>query len=289
MTTVGVIGLGRMGLPIAVNLIERGFPVVGYRRNPTPEIAEAGIEVAASPADLAARVEVVLSILPGIEALREVVLGPRGTLLELRPGTVHIEMSTLDVAEKTAVRDRVRDAGGDLLDAPISGSPSMVAPRMATTFASGSAESIDAVADVLAAIAGPWVRAGEFGQGVHFKYIANLLLAVHTVAAAEAFALARRSGLDLEVVQRTIDESIGGSMVFRRFGPRMRAREWQPAPGPIETLHAITEQIAEHGRRCGVRTPTFDAAKQVFDDAFADGWGRLDVSSVHDRLLPPAD
>ena len=282
-----MIGLGRMGLPIAVNLLERGFDVVGYRRHQGPEIAEAGITPTRSPADLAARSDVVLSILPGIDAVREVVLGPCGTLTALRPGTVHIEMSTVDVTEKAAVRDRVQEAGGDLLDAPISGSPSMVAPRMATTFASGRTESVERVADVLAAISGPWVPAGAFGQGVHFKYIANHLLAVHTVAAAEAMAMARRSGLDLDVVQRTIDESIGGSMVWRRFGPRMRKREWLPAPGPIETLHAILEQIAAHGRRLDVRTPTFDAAKQEFDAAVADGWGRLDIISVHDRLCDP--
>lgn len=285
MTTVGVIGLGRMGLPISMNLIERGFDVVGYRRTMGPEVAEAGIAPATSPAELAARSDVVLSILPGIDAVREVVLGPAGTLTTLRPGTVHIEMSTLDVADKAAVRDRVREAGGDMLDAPISGSESMVAPRMATTFASGRAESVEKVADVLAAISGPWVPAGEFGQGVHFKYIANHLLAVHTVAAAEALAMARRSGLDLDVVQRTIDESIGGSMVWRRFGPRMRNREWKPARGPIDMLHAILEQIAEHGRKLDVRTPTFDAAKQEFDRAVADGWGELDIISVHDRLV----
>lgn len=287
MTTVGVIGLGRMGLPISVNLIERGFDVVGYRRSVGPEIAAAGISVAASPADLAARSDVILSILPGIDAVREVVLGPSGTLTALRPGTVHIEMSTLDVADKAAVRDRVQEAGGDMLDAPISGSESMVAPRMATTFASGRAESVEQVADVLAAISGPWVPAGAFGQGVHFKYIANHLLAVHTVAAAEALAMARRSGLDLDVVQSTIDESIGGSMVWRRFGPRMRNREWTPARGPIDMLHAILEQIAEHGRTLDVRTPTFDAAKREFDQAVADGWGELDIISVHDRLIDP--
>ncbi|MGI5132946.1 NAD(P)-dependent oxidoreductase [Pseudonocardia sp. CA-107938] len=289
MTTVGVIGLGRMGLPIAINLIERGFDVIGYRRHPGPEFAAAGVAPADSPADLAARSDVIVSILPGIDAVREVVLGPSGTLTALRRGTVHIEMSTLDVQAKAAVRDLVQEAGGDLLDAPISGSPSMVAPRMATTFASGNAESVEAVAEVLAAISGPWVPAGEFGRGVHFKYIANHLLAVHTVAAAEAMAMAKRSGLDLDVVQRTIDESIGGSAVFRRFGPRMRKREWSPAPGPIDTLHAILEQIAEHGRRLGVRTPTFDAAKREFDLAVADGWGQLDVSSVHDRLADAED
>ncbi|MER5348475.1 NAD(P)-binding domain-containing protein, partial [Streptomyces mirabilis] len=98
MTTIGVIGLGRMGLPIAENLIERGFGVVGYRRHPSPELVAAGGVVADSPASVAARADVLLSILPDIEAVREVVAGPQGTLKSLRPGMVHIEMSTTNTA-----------------------------------------------------------------------------------------------------------------------------------------------------------------------------------------------
>ncbi|MTD54389.1 NAD-binding protein [Amycolatopsis sp. RM579] len=284
MTRVGVLGLGRMGLPIARNLLDKGFEVIGYQRRPSPDLISAGGTQADSPADLAARADVLLSILPDIDAVRAVVSGPEGTLKSLRPGTVHIEMSTIDVAEKAKVRDLVQQASGDLLDAPISGSPSMVPPRLATTFASGKGESIDAVADVLAAISGPWVRAGEFGSGAHFKYIANLLLAVHTVAAAEAMSLADKAGLDLELVQRTLDESIAGSMVWKRFGPRIRSREWLPAPGPIETLHEILVQIDAYKQEVGSRTPMFDVAKALYDDAMAHGRGHLDVSSVRDQL-----
>jgi len=289
---IGVIGLGRMGLPISENLLERGFAVVGYQRHPSAELVALGGTLAGSPADLAAQADVVLSILPGLDAVRDVIAGPSGTLKALRPGTVHIEMSTTDVAGKAALRDLVRAVGGDLLDAPISGSPGMVRPRLATTFASGAPGAIDDVADVLEAISGAWVRAGEFGCGAHFKYVANLLLAVHTVAAAEAMALARCAGLDLEVVQRALDESIGGSMVLKRFGPRMRQREWLPAPGPIETLHAILEQIQPYARDVGVLTPTLDSAKRLFDEAVASGRGHLDVSSVYDQVLAagvPAD
>ena len=288
MTTVGVIGLGRMGMPIAENLMERGFTVIGYRRHGSPELAAAGGRVASSPAEMAAEADVLLSILPDVQAVKDVVFGPNGTLARLRPGTVHIEMSTLDVEAKRSIQNQVRLAGGDLLDAPISGSPSMVRPRMATTFASGDDTSIDRVAGVLAAISGPWVRAGEFGSGAHFKYVANMLLAVHTVAAAEAMALARKAGLDLSVVQETIDDSIGGSMVWKRFGPRMRARQWLPAPGPIETLHSILEQIDSYARGVGAVTPMFDAAMAVFGRAVADGWGHLDVASVHDQLAGEA-
>ena len=104
---------------------------------------------------------------------------------------------------------------------------------------------------MLDAISGPWVYTGAFGTGARMKYIANLLLAVHTVAAAEAMALARRSGLDLDLVQRTLDDSIAASAIWRQRGPVMRARAWSPAPGPITTLQPILEQIEDYAAAAG--------------------------------------
>jgi 3-hydroxyisobutyrate dehydrogenase len=284
MHRVGVIGLGKMGLPIARNLIERGFQVTGYRRRGSPELSAAGGTVAGSAADLAASADVLLSIVPDAAAVRDVICGTAGTLAGLRPGTIHIEMSTIGIADKSRLRDAVRAQGGDLLDCPISGSPSMVAPRLATTFASGEQASVDAVRPVLDAISGPWVYTGAFGTGARMKYIANLLLAVHTVAAAEALALARRSGLDLELVQRTLDGSIAGSAIWTQRGPVMAQRAWSPAPGPVATLHPILEQIQDCAAAAGLPTPVFAAAKEIFDRALADGWGDLDIACVHDQI-----
>ena len=102
MQRVGVIGLGKMGLPIARNLMEHGFAVIGYRRSGSAELAEAGGTVAASAAEVAAQADVLLSIVPDTAAVADVVCGDAGTLADLRPGTVHIEMSTVDVARKSA-------------------------------------------------------------------------------------------------------------------------------------------------------------------------------------------
>jgi 3-hydroxyisobutyrate dehydrogenase len=137
---------------------------------------------------------------------------------------------------------------------------------------------------VLDAVAGPWVYTGAFGTGAQLKYIANLLLAVHTAAAAEAMALARASGLDLELVQRTLDNSIASSAIWKQRGPMMAERAWSPAPGPIRTLHPILEQIEEHAAGTGMNAPVFAAAKEVFDKAVADGWADLDIASVHDQV-----
>ena len=202
MDRVGVIGLGKMGLPIARNLMEGGFDVIGYRRSGSPELANQGGTTAASAAEVADSADVIISIVPTADDVEEIIAGPHGTLTTLKPGTIHIEMSTIDVDRKARLRDQVQAKGGDLLDCPISGSPGMIAPRKATTFASGDKNSVDTVTPVLDAISGPWIYTGPFGTGARMKYVANLLLAVHTVAAAEAMALARRSGLDLQLVQK---------------------------------------------------------------------------------------
>jgi putative dehydrogenase len=281
---VGLIGLGKMGMPIARNLMERGFAVTGYRRSGSPELVDAGGTVATSAAEVAAQADVLVSIVPDADAVEDVICGPTGTLKALKPGTVHIEMSTVDVDRKQRIREAVRAQGGDLLDCPISGSPGMVAPRLATTFVSGEPGSVDVVRAVLDAISGPWVYTGAFGTGARMKYIANLLLAVHTVAAAEAMVLARRSGLDLELVQRTLDNSIAASEIWKQRGPRMRERAWSPAPGPINTLRPILDQIEATAATLGLPTPVFASAKSVFDKAVADGWGELDIASVHDQV-----
>ena len=288
---VGVIGLGKMGLPIARNLMERGFEVVGHRRSGSPELTEAGGIHVGSPAEVAARADVIVSILPDEAAVAAVIEGPRGTLTALRPGTVHLEMSTIDVAVKDRLRTAVRAAGGDLLDCPISGGPGMVGPRLATTFASGEESAVESVRPVLDAISGPWVLAGPFGAGAHLKYVSSLLVAVHTVAAAEALALAARAGLDLDLVQRTLDGSIAGSAILKQRGPWMRRRAWWPAPGPIDTLHPILDQTEAYAASLGVPATVFASAKNVFDKAVAEGLGDLDISCVHDQItgLPAAD
>ena len=284
MDRVGIIGLGKMGMPIARNLAERGFEIIGYRRSGSPELIASGGVAAASPAEVAERADVLLSILPDAAAVEEVVCGEAGTLTKLRAGTVHIEMSTVDVGHKGRIRDAVRRCGGDLLDCPISGGPGMVSRRLATTFASGDQASVDSVRPVLDAISGPWVYTGAFGTGARMKYIASMLLATHTVAAAEAMVLARRSGLDLELVQRTLDNSIAASAIWKQRGPLMQQRAWLPAPGPIDMLHSILEQIEDYAAAAGLQTPVFTSAKTVFDKAVADGWGELDIACVHDQI-----
>ncbi|WP_375483487.1 NAD(P)-dependent oxidoreductase [uncultured Mycobacterium sp.] len=283
---VGVIGLGKMGMPIARNLIARGFQVVGYRRRRCADLLAAGGHNADSPAAIAEDCDVVLSVLPSANDVYSVLRGVAGILTAVRPGLIHIEMSTIDIADKLKMAEELRSLNADMLDCPISGGPDMVASHRATTFVSGQLESVERVRPVLDAIGGRWMYAGEFGCGTRLKYVANLLLAIHNVAAAEAIVFARRSGLDLNLVQEALDNSIASSAVLKERGPRMRSREWSPAAGSVATLHHILEQIERSARTLEVSHPVFDAARKVYRQALSQGYADSDIACVHDLLLP---
>ena len=284
---VGVIGLGRTGLPVARNLMARGFRVTGYRRSGCEELDAAGGLPAASAAEVAAHSDILLSILPDSGAVEDVVRGPAGTLTALRPGTVHIEMSAVDTNHKARIRDAVRAAGGDLLDCAVGGTPAMVTHRQATTFVSGDPATVESVRSVLDAISGRWVYTGAFGSGTGLRHVANLVLAMHSVAAAEALVLAAGLGLNLDLVRRTVDISFAESAVWRQRGPTTRVRHSSPELGPIAALHPLLEQIVDAAAAAGVYLPVFTAARATFDKAIAERHGQLDITALGDLLAAP--
>ncbi len=286
---VGVVGVGTMGLPMAGNLVRAGFEVLGHRRSAMPpEFAALGATAVASPAELAARSDVVLVVLPGPEALLDVTLGPRGLAAGAHPGLVVVEMSTLAVAVKERCRDALAAGGAAMLDAPVSGMPAMVTARTATVFASGDEAAFATVLPVLDALAGRVHHLGPFGAGSAVKYIAQLLLGIHTLAAAEALGLARAAGLDLDRLLEVLTGTIAGSAALTARGTRMAHGVFRPAPGPVATLQEGLEQVEVFARGVGAATPLLDLAVARYGDAIAAGHGEDDIAVMVDVLNPPA-
>src|SRR4029453_10337332 len=176
---VGVIGLGAIGLPAAKNLIERGFQVHGYRRSNMAEFADAGGKPAASPRDLAKQCQVIITCLPDAKAVDEAIAGPNGVLSAGRKGLVIVELSTLKLSDKERMRDLVAQANGMLLDAPLSGLPSMVKQRTAVILVSGDQQAYETAKPALEGITDKVLHLGEFGVGTKMKFAANLLVGVH--------------------------------------------------------------------------------------------------------------
>ncbi|MDR9752493.1 NAD(P)-dependent oxidoreductase [Pseudomonas sp. SZMC_28357] len=278
--TIGMVGIGQLGLPIATNLLAAGFRVVGYRRRDRECFVELGGIALENPAQVAAESDFILTCLPCEEAQNEVMEGPHGLLDALRPGHTLIEMGTYERDFKIQWAQRIENKGARMLEAEVSGSPPLVLARKASLFLGGDESLIEHCQPVLSAIADIQFRIGELGSAVAMKLIANYLLTIHTLAAAEALNLGVRAGFSAEKVVEVIRQSAGGSIMFTVRAPMMASRTFQPAPGPLVTLEKYLRMAGDMSADLGCASPLFSAAQSYFNRALYLGMGEEDISAV---------
>ncbi|SER73312.1 3-hydroxyisobutyrate dehydrogenase [Pseudomonas sp. NFACC02] len=278
--TIGMVGIGQLGLPIARNLLVAGFRVVGYRRRDRAAFVDLGGIALASPAEVALQSDFILTCLPGEASQLEIMEGPDGLLSALRPGHTVIEMGTYQRSFKQAMAQRIESKGARVLEAEVSGSPPLVLARKASLFLGGDESLIQDCQPVLSAIADIQFRIGEFGCAVAMKLIANYLLTIHTLAAAEALNLGVKAGFSADKVVEVISKSAGNSMMFTVRAPMMAARAFKPAPGPLVTLEKYLEMAGELSERLGCASPLFDVAQSYFKRARELGMDEEDISAV---------
>lgn len=284
---VGVIGVGVMGRAMAANLVAADFEVCGYDVESAKVAASAATEVA-SVAEVAARSDVVLLSLPSAGALESV----SAELAAAGPdGLVAVETSTLPLEVKQRAHDRLAEAGCDLLDAPVSGTGLQAADAALAVYSSGSRAGFEAASPIFDVIGRRTYRLGSFGDGTRTKFVANLLAAVHTLAAAEAHALGAAAGLDPAVTQEVISSGVGTSSAFDIRGPMMVADSFDTPVGRLAIIDKDVRIIAGFARAVGAETPLLDAAGPLYHRATDEGLSDLDVAAVR-RLFespPPAE
>jgi L-threonate 2-dehydrogenase len=274
--TVGVIGLGNMGLPMAGHLLTAGFGVQGYDVRPeaAAALAEAGGVPAASPAEAAAGTQTVITSLPSVAALRAVVSGEQGLASATPDGLILIETSTLPVAAKAEAARALGRAGAVVLDCPLSGTAGQMRGADIAVYASGDPAAIKRSHDVLAAFSRVQHEVGEFGNGMRMKLIANHLVAVHHTAAAEALLLAGRAGLDPALALRALSDGAGSSRMLEIRGPMMIEGDFSRANIALEVFGKDIDLIGDLARTVRCPLPLFSAAAQLHLAAMAQG--RLD-------------
>ena len=284
---VGVIGVGVMGGAMSGNLVAAGFAVCGYDVDPAKVAASAATPVD-SVAEVAARSDVVLLSLPSVSALDIVVAGLAGA----EPaGLVAVETSTLPLETKLQAHDRLAAVGCDLLDAPLSGTGLQAADATLVVYSSGSSAGFERAAPLFDVIGRRTYNLGAFGNGTRMKFVANLLVAVHTLAAAEAHALAVAAGLDPALTQDAISNGTGTSSMFDIRGPMMVADSFDPPAARLALIHKDATIIAAFARKAGTETPLLDAAIPMYERGLAADLGDLDAAALR-RLFdssPPAD
>jgi 3-hydroxyisobutyrate dehydrogenase-like beta-hydroxyacid dehydrogenase len=277
-----------MGSSIVRLLLGAGYDVAGYDVRPEAlkAVTPDGAQACASMADLAARAKVVITSLPSSDALD----GVASALLDER-GLVDIliEASTLGIEDKERARNLLDGAGIRLLDCPISGTGAQMRSGDAITYASGDPELLEQCMPVLMGYSRRVLPLGEFGNGSRLKLVANHLVAVHNVAAAEAVALAMRLGLDPPSVLAALTEGAGTSRMLEVRGPMMVERSYQPATMRVDLFGKDLALIADLARRSDAATPLFDASVAVYIEALSRGHAADDTASVMEVLIAPPD
>ncbi|MBC7204005.1 MAG: NAD(P)-dependent oxidoreductase [Pusillimonas sp.] len=265
---------------MAINLIKSGTRVVGYRRTNTQPFVEAGGVLAASPAEVVEQTDVVLLCLPNDQAALQVLEGEHGIMGRLSASKTFIETGTYSKAFKLAQARQIQSKGARYLEAEISGSPPMIAARKASFYAGGDEALFHECEPLLRAITDQCFYLGPLGSAVAMKLIANYLLAIHTLSAAEAMNMGKRAGFDPHLVAKVIQAGAGASAMFGVRAPLMADRKFEPALGPFAMLEKYLVLGRGMADDLGCATPLFSAAVPYFKRAFDEGIQHEDIAAV---------
>src|SRR5712692_8078047 len=284
METIGLVGVGKIGLPIAENLIKSGYRVLGYRRSSLADFEKIGGVPARSAADVGAQAEVVLSCLPSTAALDDAVQRPNGLAKSARPGQIIVELGSHPVPDKERHVAPLAAKGAAFLDGEVSGTPGMVAARKAVIYLAGDPEACKKAERVVGGFADSCLYFGKFGAASRVKLVNNLLVSINIAATAEAMALGLKAGVDIDLMIKAIATGSGGSTQFGIRAPWMAQRRFLPAQGTVPALQHYFDMIGDFADSVGVATPLLDRAVELYDKLMAMGHGEKDVAVMVDVI-----
>jgi L-threonate 2-dehydrogenase len=273
---VGVVGLGIMGSAMAANLLRAGFAVHGYdiATASLRKLKRAGGIPETSLAALASNVSIIITSLPSASALHSVAKEVNGK------GSVILETSTLPIEDKLVAKETFRKNGVTLLDCPLSGTGAQAKVKDLVVLGSGDRKSFERTKQVLEGFSRAHYYLGEFGNGSRMKFVANLLVAIHNVSAAEAFVLGMKAGLSPEMIYKVIADGAGSSRMFQVRGPQMMAGRYDDAAMKVEVWQKDMKIIGEFAAGLGVATPLFSASGPIYNAAMAQGFAKQDTAAV---------
>ncbi len=279
---VGVVGLGAMGMGVAMSLLREGFEVhaCDMRQEAVQKVVDAGGIAAASPAAMAPLVDVLITVVVNADQTETILFGENGAAPHMKPGSVVIASATVSPEFAKALGKRLSDAGLLMIDGPISGGAAKAMAGEMTVMSSGTPEAYAKCEDVLDAIAGKVYRLGdEVGPGSVVKMVNQLLAGVHIAAAGEAMALAIRAGANPDQVYEVITNSAGNSWMFQNRVPHILAGDYTP----LSAVNIFVKDLGivlDYAKKSVFPLPLSAAAHQMYMSASAAGHGGEDDSAV---------
>ena len=280
---VAVVGLGRMGSAMAATLSRAGFEVVVWNRSGDTAVLVAGSiggAIAKTPREAAASAPIVLTSLADDQAVRDVYLGDDGITAGIQPGSVAVEMSTVDPSVLHEIGALVDAVGADLLDAPVSGSVQLVEQGNLTIMAGGTAEAVSKAQPVLDALAARVFHVGNRGAGATIKLAVNALVHGLNGALAEALVLAEAAGVDRSSAYEVFAAGAGGAPFVQYKRAAYEDPDAAPVAFSLDLVAKDLDLITALGARSGVEMPVSHANLKLARQAIAAGLGDRDMSAL---------
>jgi len=276
---VGVVGLGSMGGAFARHLAAAGWHVLGFDIDAARGRAakRTGVEIAPDVETLAAAAPMIILSLPSPQALDATVVA---ITREKLPARIVIESGTFTLKDKERAEGALRKAGHVMLDCPVSGTGAQAAVKDVVIYASGDAKAITKTVRMFSDFSRAAYNVGVFGNGSRMKYVANLLVTIHNVAAAEAMVLGIKSGLDPQMVYDLVSAGVGTSRVFEVRGPMMVRDRYDKASMSINLYRKDISVIGDYAAKLRVPIPLFSASIPIYSKALSMGYGEQDTASV---------
>lgn len=278
---IGSIGLGNIGEPMAINLIQSGYSVIGFDVIEKPEFVSAGGLQVKTVEEICKQTDLIVQSLPNVQALETTV----DAFIEFgHSGQIIIELSSYPLKNKKLQASRLAEHGITMLDCEISGLPFMVEDRSATIFQSGHQPTIESIQVVFEAMTNKRVNLGEFGAATKMKLLANMMVAIHNSVAGEVLNLAQKADIDLDEAIKALSKSAAGSVTFSNKAPIMITREFESGAGPFRHMFNYLHRVSELAKDVGASTPLLDTIHQYYEKAEAEGRADQDIAAIIEIL-----
>ena len=289
LESVGFVGLGQLGGRMVRRLVDAGRPVVAWTRTPAEKSVPRGVELVATPAEVAIRSRVVIGCLLDDAAIERTYLDPDGLLSAVRPGTVLVEHGTFSPSLARELAKQSATVGAEFLDIPVTGGPDGADAGTLIGMAGGSAIVLDEVRPVLSAYTSRVHYVGGPGSGARLKLVNQMLVTVHMAAAAEAAALLMRTGIDGTAATVVLGGGWASSVMLERSLPRALASDFTASGATIGGLIHVQRLIREAFDDAGVVPRLLEPARAVFDAAVAAGLAQSDPAALVDVYREHSD
>jgi len=278
---IGFVGLGIMGRPMARNLLKAGYSLVVHSRSraPVEEIVKAGATAAASPREVAAQCDVLITMLPNSPDVEQVALGPGGIIEGARRGLILADMSTISPIVSQKVGKALEAKGVAMLDAPVSGGEKGAIDGALSIMVGGDQGVFDRVLPIFQAMGKTITLLGPLGFGGFTKLANQIIVAVNLTALAEALTLGKKAGLDRDLLLTALAGGLAGSKCLEQKRPNYLANTYNPG-FKIDLHYKDLGLIMESARALGVPLPATAVVQELFSALRVKGRGGLDHSGV---------